>query len=89
MKKIYCDIHMFDLHQKIYIIDSETGDEECVAITTIEELPEIISAISNEKKVNNVLLSGNSIIGIAVSEDIISYSRTNYNWNNIKVEVLK
>lgn len=89
MKKIYCELHMFDLHQRVYVVDPETGIRECVAITTMEGLPEVISAISNEKKLDKVILSGNSIFGAAVSEDIIAYSKKNYNWNNIEVEVLK
>ena len=89
MKKVYCEIHMFDLHQNIYIVDSTTGNKECVAITTLEELPEVISAICDAKKVYKVWLGGNSVYGAAVSEDIVAYSKKHYSWNNIEVEVLK
>lgn len=89
MKKIHCELHIFDLHQRVYIIDTDTGDKECVAVTTMEGLPEVISAISNEKQIKHVLLSGNSVFGNAVSEDIITYSKRNYSWNNMIVEVLK
>ena len=89
MKRIYCELHLFDLHQRVYIIDTETGDKECVAIASMEELPEVISAISNEKSINHVYLAGNSVLGKAVSEDITTYSKIHYNWNNIIVEVLK
>ena len=89
MKRIYCELHLFDLHQRVYIVDTETGDKECVAIASMEELPEVISAISNEKNVHHVYLAGNSVLGNAVSEDIVTYTKRNYNWNNIIVEVLK
>lgn len=89
MKKIYCELHMFDLHQRVYIVDPETGEKECVAITTMEGLPEVISALSSEKHIDHVLLSGNSIFGNAVSEDIVTYTKRNYNWNNVIIEVLK
>jgi len=89
MKRIYCELHMFDLHQRVYIVDTDTGDKECVAITTMEGLPEVISAISNEKKIDHVYLSGNSVFGNAVSEDILAYSKMNYSWNNIVIEVIK
>ncbi len=89
MKKIYCELHMFDLHQNIYIIETSTGEKECIAKATMEELPEVISAICDAKNINKVWLSGNSIYSAAVSEDIISYSKKHYNWNNIEVEVLK
>lgn len=89
MKRVYCEIHMFDLHQNIYVVDPETGNKECVAMTTLEELPEVISAICDAQKVYKVTLSGNSVYGAAVSEDILAYSKKHYSWNNIEVEVMK
>lgn len=80
---------MFDLHQNVYVIDSSTGNKECVAITTLEELPEVISAICDAREVYKVTLGGNSIYGAAVSEDILAYSKKHYNQNNIEVEVIK
>ena len=89
MKRVYCEIHMFDLRQSIYVVDPAVGNKEQVAITTLEELPEVISAICDAKKVYKVLLAGNSVYGAAVSEDILTYSNRHYNWNNIEVEVIK
>ena len=89
MKKIYCELHLFDLNQKVYIVDPETGNKEPVAITTMEGLPEVISAISDNRGVNKVILTGNSVFGEAIAQDIIEYSKRNYSWNDIKVEVLK
>jgi hypothetical protein len=80
---------MFDLNQSIYIVDPEVGTKDCIAMTTLEELPEVISAICDSQKVYNVTLSGNSVFGAAVSEDILAYSKKHYSWNNIEVEVLK
>ena len=89
MKRIYCELHLFDLHQAIYMVDPSTGAKEELAIATMEELPEVISAICDNKQVYKVLLTGNSILSSAVSEDILSYSKKHYGWNNIEVEVLK
>ena len=89
MKRIYCELHLFDLHQNVYIVDTDTGAKDCVAITTMEELPEVISAICDNKQIYKVLLTGNSILSNAVSEDILTYSKKHYNWNDIEVEVLK
>ena len=89
MKRIYCELHLFDLNQHIYIVDTDTGEKNCVAVTSAEQLPEVISAISNEKEVNKIYLAGNSVLGYTISEDIITYSKIHYNWNNIIVEVLK
>ena len=32
MKRIYCELHMFDLHQNIYVVDTDTGAKDCVAM---------------------------------------------------------
>ena len=80
---------MFDLHQNIYIVDSSVGSKEQIAITTLEELPEVISALCDAKQVFKVTLAGNSIYGAAVAEDLLTYSKKHYNWNNIEVEVMK
>lgn len=80
---------MFDLNQTIFLVDPSTGEKEALAVTTMEELPEVISAICDSQNVYHVLLTGNSVYGAAVSEDIIAYSKRHYKQNNIEVEVLK
>jgi hypothetical protein len=89
MRKIYCELHIFDLHQKVYIIDTVTGNKECIAITTLEELPEVINAICDSRDIHKVWLSGNSIFGTAIKEDVLAYAKQHYSWNDIEVEVLK
>lgn len=89
MKKIFCELHIFDLEQKVYVIDDETGERDIVAIAMAEELPAAISALSSEKQIPNIVLSGNFTYSSLISEDIITYSKLNYNNNEIKVEVLK
>ena len=89
MKRVYCELHMFDLNQTIYIVDPEVGEKSAVAVTTMEELPEVISAVCDSQKVYKVTLTGNSIFGNAVAEDVLTYSKRHYSWNDIEVEVLK
>ena len=89
MKKIYCELHLFDLNQTIYIVDLETGYKAAIAVATMEELPEVIRAVSNTCKICDIMLSGNSVLGNAVAEDILAYNKIHYGCNNINVEVLK
>lgn len=89
MKRIYCELHLFDLNQTIYLVDPTTGLKEQLAATTMENLPEVISAICDNKQIYKVLLTGNSILSAAVSEDILAYAKQHYSWNKIEVEVLK
>lgn len=91
MEKIYCELHLFDLYQTIYTVDMSSGTKTVRGQATMEELPAVIAALSNELKHKKVLLAGNSVLGKAVGEDIITYAKKNYNWseNEIEVEVLK
>ena len=90
MKKIFCNVNMFDLEQLIYIIDDETNGKDIVAMSTIEELPATISALSSEMGIADIVLSGNIVTYNALlSDNIIQYSKLNYNQNEIKVEVVK
>lgn len=89
MKRIYCELHLFDLNQTIYIVDAATGHREKIAVATMEELPEVINAISDSKHIKKIWLTGNSILGHAVSEDIITYGKMHYSENELEVEVLK
>lgn len=91
MEKIYCELHLFDLYQTIYTVDMSSGTKTVRGQAAMEELPAVIAALSNELKYKKVLLAGNSVLGEAVGEDIITYAKKNYNWseNEIEVEVLK
>jgi hypothetical protein len=90
MKKIYCELHLFDLHQKIYILDTETNQLEVIAAAPIEGLAEAICAACHSNDIINVTLTGNSIFGLAMSEDIAAYNKTHYSWDkDIEVEVIK
>ena len=89
MKRIYCELHLFDLNQSIYLVDPSTGEKESLAVATMEELAEVISAICDNKQIYKVLLTGNSVLSNIVSEEILAYSKKHYNWNNIEVEVIK
>ena len=89
MKKVYCELHLFNLDQQIYIVDPATGYKEAVAIANMEELPEVLNAICDARDIHNIWLSGNSIFGAAIKEDVLAYAKQHYSWNDIEVEVLK
>lgn len=89
MKKIFCKLNIFDLEQKIYIIDTEANTKDIVAIASIEELPATIAAISAEMNVSNIVLSGNFTYNSLLGKNIIAYSKLNYNTNEINVEVIE
>ena len=89
MKKIFCDLHLFNLEHNVYVIDLDNNSTELITTVSIEELPEIISAVCHSRNIDNILLQGNSIYSSAIAEDIIAYSKINYNKNNLEIEVVK
>ena len=89
MKKIYCDIHLFDLHQRVYMMDTDAPDAAvCVAVSTVAKLPEILATLSATKNVNTIMLQGNKEYGKFISKEIKDYALNNYNKNNIEIEVI-
>ncbi len=89
MKKIYCDLKMFNLFQDIYIIDSLTGEKEKIITIPMEKVAETISLISNEKNISKIILTGKCDFNNAIADSIISHSKIFYKKDNIEVEVLK
>lgn len=89
MKKIFCDIHLFSMNQKIYIVNPEEGKQVHVGTAVLEGLPGTICALSKEYDVKKVILGGNSILGNAIAEDIHAFAKMNYSNDEIEVEVLK
>lgn len=91
MKKIICNLNLFDFTQPIYSIDVETGETELLANTSIAELPAVVSAICGETGIYDIALQGSYIYALTVRDDIIEHYNANYNFleKEINVEVLK
>lgn len=85
MKKIYCNINLFTIEQKVYIIDTETGESVCVATTEVEQLPEVISALSNEKGIFDIHLDGGPAYGATVAQDIATFAKSFYSHNELNI----
>lgn len=88
MKRIVCEIHLFDLHQRVFLVDSETKEKKCIATAMIDSIPEIVSALCDNRKVYSVVLTGNKEYNNTLSKDILEYSRTHYSNNLIEIEVI-
>ena len=88
MKKIFCNINLFDLHQQVYLIDTDANKEDCIGLTELDKIPEMICSLCDNKKVYKVILSGNKEYNNKLSNNILEYSKMNYNNNNIEIEVI-
>ena len=88
MKKIICNLNMFSMQQPVCVIDLDTNSILYSANATIEELPKMISSLSNEYETPYISLVDNKIYGDKIAHDIVEYTKTNYSNNNIEVEVI-
>ena len=83
---ILCNIFMFDLHQRIILVD-ETGNMEEIAIANLDHLSTTIADACAHYNINKVHLIGNKDFSSAVAENICMHSATKYGNNCIEVEV--
>ena len=88
MKKIvYCNLVLYELHQKIYLADLDKKEEgQVVSLTTTENLSKDILNICNKYQVSNVYLFGNETYLSKVAEEIRTNGQTEY-IKSINVEV--
>lgn len=88
MKKIiYCNLALYELHQKIYLTDLDKNeDSQVVSLTTAEDLSKEIIYICNKYQVSDVYLFGNEAYLSKIAEEIQSNGQTEY-IKSINVEV--
>ena len=88
MKKIvYCNLVLYELHQKIYLADLDKKEEgQVVSLTTTENLSKDILNICNKYQVSNVYLFGNETYLSKIAEEIRTNGQTEY-IKSINVEV--
>lgn len=88
MKRIvYCNLVLYELHQKIYLTDLDKNEEgQVVSLTTTENLSKEILYICNKYQVSNVYLFGNETYLSKIAEEIQSNGQTEY-IKSINVEV--
>jgi hypothetical protein len=88
VERLYCDVHLFDLHQRVYVVNTDTGLKKEVAICTFEDLPEIINGVGINKKIYKVILSGNRAANEELAENITQFAKNYYNEKIMEVEVI-
>lgn len=88
MKRIvYCNLVLYELHQKIYLTDLDKKEEgQVVSLATAENLSKEILYICNKYQVSNVYLFGNETYLSKIAEEIRSNDQTEY-IKSINVEV--
>ena len=77
MQEIFCPINQFVLKQKIYKIDTETGEKDLIALCDLINLPDTLEAIMKEQQIYTLHFNGDQNFISDVSEKI----ETNFNLN--------
>lgn len=85
---IYCDVFLFELHQKVYLLDTETDESKIISICSIENLFEELFSLCNKHQVSNIHLFGNEAYLMPLAEKVIKNNQTQY-VKSINIEVNK
>ena len=90
MKKIFCDINLFDIEQKIFLIDTlQPSLDVVLGFSDIKDLGKKISAINAQSAINDILLVGNEKLCQPIVEEILAHSKMEYNKEDIKIQIIK
>lgn len=86
MQELFCPINTFTLKQKIYKIDTETGEKELVTLCDLVKLPEVLEAIMEEQQIYTLHFNGDEHYISAIGEKIETNFNLKYNNNNLIVK---
>lgn len=91
MKKIICNLQLFDLQQTIYIANSESESEtenlQQVIKVPVSELVEAIATLSHNQQIFSLVINGNKSFGNELAKKIVEYSNIHYSENILEIEV--
>lgn len=85
MKTLICSFNLYDLHQRITLI--ENSDTHDVCICTLDEIGEKMAQMCEKFDVDRVHLYGPAVYAEKLVRDIIKENSTKYNNRPIDIEV--
>ena len=85
MSIIYCNFNMFDMNSQVIAIGPE-GDNKNLFMGSFEDVCNYIAAEYQTRNYEKVVLAGP--YGTALEDRIRTYSKMNYNYNDINIEVV-
>ena len=86
MQEIFCPINAFTLKQKIYKIDTATGEKELISLCDLVKLPEILETIMQEQQIYTLHLNGDENFITEISEKIETDFNLKYSVNNLVIK---
>ena len=88
MKHLMCIFDLFDINQKIHLMDPEAKQAVQVAAVPVADLPKALAQMAHIYDVNNIKLYGCKSYGEIFPNTILEYLKTDYNKNNVEIEVI-
>lgn len=85
MKTIICYFNLFDMSQKILILNEDK--EELIAMATLDSLGESIADVCKVYNINKVHLYGNEEYASSLIDEIDTHTGAAYSNNLIEIEV--
>lgn len=82
---MYCNFNMFDLNSQVYEIDNGAPSRELFS-GTFDEVCAFMANTYQTNKYDKIVLDGP--YAMKVEDEIRTYSKINYNFDNINIEVL-
>lgn len=88
MEKIVCFINLFTAESKAYRIDQD-NNQELITTIPVEQLTEGLATISSHSGIYNITLIGAPDYAEGLIPGILEYAKTNFNNNDLIVEVMR
>ena len=88
MKEIVCDLDPFIYHQKIYLVDTDTGETKLLGTYTYDEIKDInvIMAIAAKEQVFNFHLFGDTNFIQNIGDELTKQNPLDYSIQEISVK---
>lgn len=83
---MYCNFNMFDMNSMVLNIE-EGKETQPLFMGSFDDISNYIAAEYQTKQYDKIVLAGP--YAEAVQDRILTYSKKNYNYDNINIEVVK
>lgn len=86
MRIMYCKFNMFDMNSMVLSVDDAKGTQP-LFMGSFDDVSNYMAAEYQTERYDKIVLAGP--YAEAVQDRILTYSKTNYNYDNINIEVVE
>ncbi len=89
MTKIICFINLFTSNARVYSFNEEINNQTFICEVPVETLSEGLASVSSMNNINTITLIGAPMFAKEIAPEIMEYAKTNFNNNDLIVEVME